>query len=381
MRTPGKLRVAVLFGGRSAEHEISLLSARFVVEALDRDRFEPVLIGIDKAGRWLLQDEALLLGAARDPRLVKLNEEQPEVALDPHPGSSGHATLTASGGARSGVDVVFPVLHGPLGEDGCVQGLLELAGVPYVGSGVLGSALGMDKDVMKRLLREAEIPIVPHVVLRSAAWERDRAACLEQVAELARAGHAGSFGSIFVKPANLGSSVGIRRVTAREHLEAAIEHAFEFDRKVVCEQGIPGVREIECAVLGGDDPIASIPGEIVVGHADGFYSYAAKYIDEGGATIRIPADLSPAEANAVQILALRTFRALEGAGLARVDFFLSPERALYVNEINTLPGFTAISMYPKLWEASGVPARELVERLVRLALERGAQRSRLRTTA
>lgn len=376
---PAKVRVAVLFGGRSAEHEISLLSARFVVEALDRDRFEPVLIGIDKAGRWLLQDEALLLGAARDPRLARLNDAMPEIALDAHPGPAGEATLTVPGGARSPIDVVFPVLHGPTGEDGCVQGLLELAGVPYVGSGVLGSAVGMDKDVMKRLLREAEIPLVPHVTLRRAAWDRDRGACLEQIAALSPA--ASGFGPIFVKPANLGSSVGVRRVTARAELEAAVEHAFEFDLKIVCEQGIEGVREIECSVLGDDDPIASVPGEIVVGHADGFYSYAAKYIDAEGATIRIPAALSPAEANAVQLLALRTFRALEASGMARVDLFLAPDRSLYVNEINTIPGFTAISMYPKLWEASGIPARELIERLIALALDRGARKARLRTSA
>ncbi|WP_437761736.1 D-alanine--D-alanine ligase family protein [Sorangium sp. So ce281] len=380
MRNPAKVRVAVLFGGRSAEHEISLLSARFVVEALDRDRFEPVLIGIDKSGRWLLQEEALLLGAARDPRLARLNEAMPEIALDAHPGPAGEATLTVPGGARSPIDVVFPVLHGPTGEDGCVQGLLELAGVPYVGSGVLGSAVGMDKDVMKRLLREAEIPIVPHVTLRRAAWDRDRGACIEQIAALSAPGSAGS-GPIFVKPANLGSSVGVRRVKARSEIEAAVEHAFEFDLKIVCEQGVEGVREIECAVLGDDDPIASVPGEIVVGHADGFYSYAAKYIDADGATIRIPADLSPAEANAVQLVALRAFRALEASGMARVDLFLSPDRALYVNEINTIPGFTAISMYPKLWEASGIPARELIERLIGLALERGARKARLRTSA
>ncbi|WP_437798701.1 D-alanine--D-alanine ligase family protein [Sorangium sp. So ce693] len=380
MRNPAKVRVAVLFGGRSAEHEISLLSARFVVEALDRDRFEPVLIGIDKSGRWLLQEEALLLSAARDPRLARLNEAMPEIALDAHPGPAGEAMLTVPGGARSPIDVVFPVLHGPTGEDGCVQGLLELAGVPYVGSGVLGSAVGMDKDVMKRLLREAEIPIVPHVTLRRAAWDRDRGACIEQIAALSAPGSAG-FGPIFVKPANLGSSVGVRRVKARSEIEAAVEHAFEFDLKIVCEQGIEGVREIECSVLGDDDPIASVPGEIVVGHADGFYSYAAKYIDADGATIRIPADLSPAEANAVQLVALRAFRALEASGMARVDLFLSPDRALYVNEINTIPGFTAISMYPKLWEASGIPARELIERLIALALERGARKARLRTSA
>ncbi|MCC6558814.1 MAG: D-alanine--D-alanine ligase [Polyangiaceae bacterium] len=373
---PQKLRVAVLFGGRSAEHEISLLSARFVVEALDRDRFDPVLIGIDKEGRWLLQDEALLLGAARDPRLQRLNQSMPEAALAAHPDPTGAATLSIAGGDPSGIDVVFPVLHGPMGEDGCVQGLLELAGVPYVGSGVLGSAVGMDKDVMKRLLRDAELPLVPHVTIRRAEWDRDRPHCLERAAGLA--GPEGL--PVFVKPANLGSSVGVRRALDRDAIDAAIDHAFEFDLKVVCEQGVPGAREIECAVLGEDDPIASIPGEIVVDHADGFYSYAAKYIDERGATTRIPADLTPAQASAVQLLALRTFRALEGAGMARVDFFLSRDDRLYVNEINTIPGFTAISMYPKLWEASGIPARELVERLIWLALDRGARRRRLRAS-
>lgn len=383
---PRKLRVAVLFGGRSAEHEISLLSARFVVEALDRERFEPVLVGIDKEGRWLLQEEALLLGAARDPRLARLNQAMPEVALAAHPGAAGEALLTTvSAGAGAdrpaGVDVVFPVLHGPQGEDGCVQGLLELAGVPYVGSGVLGSSVGMDKDVMKRLLREAELPVLPYLTLRRAAWERGRAGWIEAAAALAEGGRLGAGAPIFVKPANLGSSVGIRRVTDAADIEAAIEHAFEFDLKVVIEQGLPGAREIECAVLGDEDPIASTPGEIVVDHADGFYSYAAKYIDERGAVTKIPADLTPAEVSSVQLLSLQVFRALEASGLARVDFLMSADRRLYVNEINTMPGFTAISMYPKLWEASGIPPRELVQRLLDLALERAERRRRLRTSA
>jgi D-alanine-D-alanine ligase len=368
-----KLRVAVVFGGRSAEHEISLLSARFVVQSLDRDRFEPILVGIDKSGRWLLQEEALLLGGARDPRLAKLNQAMPDVALAAHPMASGEASLAVTGKGPLGVDVVFPVLHGPLGEDGAVQGLLELAGVPYVGAGVLGSAVGMDKDVMKRLLREAEIPILPYVTLRRHEWDRDREALGDRVAALGF--------PCFVKPANLGSSVGIRRVKARAELAAAIDHAFEFDTKVVIEQGLDHPREVECSVLGNEDPLASVPGEIVVDHPDGFYSYAAKYIDESGATLRIPADLPPAQQNAVQILAVRTFRALECQGLARVDFFMSQEGDLYVNEINTLPGFTAISMYPKLWEASGVGARELVTKLVELALARGAARAKLRTSA
>jgi D-alanine-D-alanine ligase len=368
MSSSGKLRVAVVFGGRSAEHEISILSARFVVESLDRDRFEPVLVGIDKSGRWLLQEEALLLGASRDPRLMRLNQAMPDVALAAHPARESEASLAIGGRGAMGIDVVFPVLHGPMGEDGSVQGLLELAGVPYVGAGVLGSAVGMDKDVMKRLLAAAELPLLPWVTLRNpAAVDLDRCEALGY--------------PLFVKPANLGSSVGVRRARSRDELAAAIEHAFEFDTKVIVEKGLVAPREVECAVLGNDDPVASIVGEIVVDHPDGFYSYSAKYIDENGASPRIPADLPPAQANAVQILAVSAFRVLECAGLARVDFFLSREGELYLNEINTLPGFTSISMYPKLWEASGVPARELVARLIDLAVERAARRAKLRTSA
>jgi D-alanine-D-alanine ligase len=373
MAAQRKLRVAVLFGGRSAEHEISILSARFIVESLDREKFEPVLIGIDKSGRWHLQEEALLLGAARDPRLVKLNQATPDVALAAHPSASGEASLAIQGAGDAAIDVVFPILHGPMGEDGSVQGLLELAGVPYVGSGVLGSAVGMDKDVMKRLLEQAEIPIVRHVTVRHIAWRKSQAEVLEACEGLGW--------PVFVKPANLGSSVGVSRAKTRDELSAAIEHAFAFDTKVLVEEAVVGAREIECAVLGDEEPIASIPGEIVVGHEDGFYSYAAKYIDEHGAKIRIPAELSAAQASSVQLLALQTFRALEGSGLARVDFFLSQDGRLFVNEINTMPGFTAISMYPKLWEASGIQARALVEKLIEIAIERGKRRGQLRTTA
>lgn len=373
MSTPKKLRVAVVFGGRSAEHEISLLSARFVVASLDRDRFEPILVGIDKTGRWLLQEEALLLEAARDPRLAKLNQARPDVALAAHPTPGGESALAVSGAGALGVDVVFPVLHGPMGEDGCVQGLLELAGVAYVGAGVLGSSVGMDKDVMKRLLAAAGVPILPYVTTRRFDWDRAPSDILDRASALGF--------PLFVKPANLGSSVGVRRARSREELSAAIDHAFEFDTKVVIESGLDRPREVECAVLGNDDPAASIVGEIVVDHPDGFYSYAAKYIDETGATLRIPADLTPEQQSAVQALALETFRVLECAGLARVDCFLSSSGEIYVNEINTIPGFTAISMYPKLWEASGVPARELVSRLIDLALERAARRAALRTSA
>ncbi len=377
--TKPKLRVAVVFGGRSAEHEIAILSARFVVASLDRERFEPVLVGIDKSGRWLLQEEALLLGAARDPRLVRLNQAMPSANLLPHPSlrEDDAATLIVGGeGDRErgplGVDVVFPVLHGPFGEDGCVQGLLALAGVPHVGAGVLGSAVGMDKDVMKRLLKDAGLPLVAHVTLRRSRWGRARSASLEEAAAL-------GFPS-FVKPANLGSSVGVSRATSPAELERGIDEAFSFDDKVIVEAGVSGVRELECAVLGNDAPRASRVGEIVVTHEDGFYSYDAKYVDEHGVATAIPANIDREEEARVQALALRTFAALECEGLARVDLFRAGTGELYVNEINTLPGFTAISMYPKLWEASGIGAKELVTELIELALERGERKKRLRTS-
>jgi D-alanine-D-alanine ligase len=271
-----------------------------------------------------------------------------------------------------GVDVVFPVLHGPMGEDGTVQGLLELAGLPYVGAGVLGSAVGMDKDVMKRLLLQAGLPVLPYVSLRQARFRAERDAALAEVSRLKL--------PVFVKPANLGSSVGVSRVVDPAALGVAIEHAFEFDDKVVVEQGLERPRELECAVLGGGAPLVSVPGEIVVDHPDGFYSYAAKYLDESGASMSIPARLSEAETAEVQRLALATFETLECQGMARVDLFLGAERELYVNEINTIPGFTAISMYPKLMQASGVPARELVTRLIDDALLRARSRRARRTS-
>ncbi len=367
-----KLRIAVLFGGRSAEHEISLLSARFIVESLDPARYETVLVGIDKDGRWLLQDEALLLGAARDPRLVKLNAAMPGVQLAPYSQPGGDRLVRVGEGAPLGVDVIFPVLHGPMGEDGTVQGLLELSGVPYVGAGVLGSAVGMDKDVMKRLLLQAGLPVLGYEAVRRVEWERARPAVLARLEAL-------GFPQ-FVKPANLGSSVGVGRVVAAGGLEAALVHAFEFDDKLVVERGLDHPREIECAVLGGDEPRASIPGEITIDHPDGFYSYAAKYVDESGATIKIPAELSPAQVAETQRLALATFRALECDGLARVDLFLDQSQALYVNEINTLPGFTAVSMFPKLWQASGVPAAELMNLLIQDALSRAARKRARRSS-
>lgn len=363
-----RLRVGVLFGGRSAEHEVSILSARNVVEALDPTRYEPVLIGIDRAGRWSLQQPAVLRAAA-DPRLVQLTPAAPPALLEPVP--KAQQVVAERVGSGLDLDVVFPVLHGPMGEDGTVQGLLELAGLPYVGAGVLGSAIGMDKDVMKRLLREAGIPIGPFVALRKVDFERDPLAVCERAAQLGF--------PLFTKPANLGSSVGITRVPDRPALEPALAHAFEFDTKALAEASIAG-REIECSVLGADDPVASVAGEILVRHADQFYSYDAKYVDESGADLRIPAELTSAQTAEVQRLAVATFRALECHGLARVDFFLRDDGAFLVNEINTLPGFTAISMYPKLWEASGMAPGALVTRLIELALERHERRLRLKTS-
>jgi D-alanine-D-alanine ligase len=367
-----KLRVLVLFGGRSAEHEISLLSARFVVEALDPERFEPLLVGIDKQGRWQLESRESLLGAGQGAAGVVLSSGLPEVSLPPRPPSNGALELAVELRSPVGVDVVFPVLHGPMGEDGTVQGLLELSGLPYVGAGVLGSAVGMDKDVMKRLLLQAGLPLLPYVTLRQGRYARARDAALAEASRLAF--------PVFVKPANLGSSVGVSRVLTPEALGAAVDHAFEFDGKVVIEQGLEHPREIECAVLGGESPIVSVPGEIIVDHPDGFYSYAAKYLDETGATTRIPAELDAAEIARAQELSLRTFEALECEGMARVDLFLSRQRELFVNEINTIPGFTQISMYPKLMQASGVPPRELVSRLIDDAVVR-ATAKRVRKTS
>lgn len=358
-----RLRVAILYGGRSTEHEISILSARNVLEALDRSRFEPVLIGIDRQGRWLRQDERRLLASARDPREVQVQPGLP-VSLD---AAQGVIASADPDGAR--VDVVFPVLHGTLGEDGTIQGLCEVAGIPYVGAGVLGSAIGMDKDVMKRLLRDAGLPVAPFRVVHAGEFEQDPEAACREIATLGY--------PLFTKPANTGSSVGVRRVDRPADLPAALRHALEFDVKAIAEAQIVG-REIEVAVLGGEPPRASVAGEIVVEHRDGFYSYDAKYVDAAGARLEMPARLEPGQLETVQGLALRAFRVLECEGMARVDFFLRPDGAFLVNEINTIPGFTAISMYPKLWELSGIPCRELVSRLIDLALARASARARLR---
>lgn len=357
-----KIRVGIVFGGQSAEHEISILSARNVLEALDRTRFEPVLIGIDKSGRWLQQDARRLLTSARDPRRVRIEDGTPAQL----PSTFG---VQAQATASQPLDVIFPVLHGTLGEDGAIQGLLEVAGIPYVGAGVLGSAIGMDKDVMKRLLRDAGIAVAEFRTLRRSAFDRDPAAACRELAALGL--------PLFVKPANAGSSVGITKVERLADLERALRYAFEFDGKVLAEIAIAG-RELELAVLGGDPPAVSVAGEIIVEHPDGFYSYDAKYIDEKGVRFELPAPVSSSQQAEAQAIALKTFETLECEGLARVDLFLTPEGKFLVNEINTLPGFTAISMYPKLWALSGLSAQALVTRLIDLALDRARQHSDLR---
>lgn len=362
-----KRRVAVLFGGRSAEHEISCISARSVIDALDPGRNEIITIGITREGEWRLMPGGPPVLAAGSERLPAISPESGAgVTLDRRPGASA---LVAEDGSRTGVDVVFPVLHGPHGEDGSVQGFLELAGVAYVGAGVLASALGMDKAAQKVLFAASGLPVVACETVHEREWKEDP----EGIE--ARIEHLGC--PVFVKPAALGSSVGVTKVKEPSALREGIGRAFRYGRKIVVEQGVEGAREIECAVLGNDEPVASVPGEIVP-HGE-FYDYRAKYLEEGSRLI-IPAELSPAVTEEVQRTAVIAFQAIDCAGMARVDFFLRAETELLVNEINTIPGFTSISMYPKLWEASGVTYPELIERLVELAVER-AEREQEKTTA
>ncbi len=385
------MRVGVIYGGRSGEHEVSVTSAASIFKSIDRTRYEPVPIRIEKDGRWTLADRPpAALSAAEVIQQARLAQARPGRAgrdslFAPYPSADTLITVerdplsdgsTPAGAERAvvtslGLDVVFPVLHGPYGEDGTVQGLLELANVPYVGSGVLASAAGMDKAVMKVLFAAAGLPVVDARAFVRAEWARDRAGVLAGLAALGF--------PLFVKPANLGSSVGISKVKTAAQLVPAIEAALEFDRKVIVEAGVVNAREIECAVLGNDEPQTSVPGEIVPSRE--FYDYEAKYLDEGSKSL-IPADLPAATAAEVQRLTVAAFRAVDAAGLARVDFLLARDTgALYVNEINTMPGFTNISMYSKMWEASGVDYPALVDRLIQLAIERHAEKQRLRTSA
>ena len=359
-----KLRVAILYGGRSGEHEVSLQSAASVINYLDRDRFEIVPVAIDKQGRWHLNDISLLEGKKSLP----VFKNAPKVVLPPNPadtaGGSALIRLGASGEAR-GIDVVFPVMHGPLCEDGTIQGLLELADLPYVGCGVLASAIAMDKEMAKRVVRDAGISIVPYVSLKHEVWKKEKQQLAKSIEE--RLGY-----PVFVKPANLGSSVGVHKVKEPSGLNPALEDAFSYDRKVLVEAAV-NAREIEVSVLenleAGADPLVSIPGEIDPAHE--FYSYEAKYLDEKGAALIIPARLDPEETKRAQDIGRKAFTVLECEGMARVDLFLDRTNGkFFFNELNTIPGFTSISMYPKLWEASGISYQELLSKLVDLAISR-----------
>jgi D-alanine-D-alanine ligase len=372
-----RLRVGVLFGGRSSEHEISLRSALTVMSAMDPARYEIVPIGIGRDGRWFLERDALKLLAEKTPHLAALSGGGTQVTLLPHPeGQSLIATPTA--GARgdeaiSGtLDVVFPVLHGTYGEDGTVQGLFELAGIAYVGAGVLGSAIGMDKDAQKRLLRDAGVAVVKYFAIERADYHESP----QLGAKIARKlGY-----PVFVKPNALGSSIGISKVKRAAELNAALDDAFQYDRKALIEASCEG-REFECAVLGNDRPEASIPGEVLVTGAHEFYDYESKYVDPEGSATKIPADIPAAKAKKLRAMAVAAFKALSLRGMARVDFLASRDlREIYVNEVNTIPGFTNISMYPKLWEASGIPLPKLIERLIELAVEEHRERASLKIT-
>lgn len=366
-----KIRLALLFGGQSAEHDVSLRSAQTIMRAFDDQRYDVVPIGITRHGRWVSGGDPMAALTAASPMFhLGEGEQASEVSLDEEETS---ALVSASGSDASpavpaammqDVDVVFPALHGPMGEDGTLQGLLELSGVPYIGAGVLGSSVAMDKAMTKTVLAQAGLPQLPWRMVLRRDWKRDAPAITGWIA--------GEIGfPCFIKPANMGSSVGISKVSTPSELPAAMDLAGHHDRKIVIEQGVDA-REIEMAVLGNDDPVASVAGEIVP--RDGFYDYEAKYIDDSAELI-VPAKLDPDVLGELQGLAIGAFRALDLAGMARVDFFVERDtNQVYINEVNTLPGFTSISMYPMLWEASGVPLAELVDRLVELALERHADR-------
>jgi D-alanine-D-alanine ligase len=351
-----KLRVGIVFGGRSAEHEVALQSAKNIIAVIDKNKYDLVLIGIDRQGQWYLNQSTDFLLNSDDPRNISLKSGGKNLAVIPGD-QTGPIVETGDSGTIGDIDVVFPVLHGPYGEDGSIQGLLRLADIPFVGADVLGSAISMDKDVMKRLLRDAGIP---HAAFKSFK--------LAEKSEINFSRLKSDLGlPFFVKPANLGSSVGISKVHNQEELLPALDLAFKYDKKIIIEENISG-RELECAVLGNDDPIASVAGEVLPAHE--FYSYEAKYLDAQGARLQIPADISKDIEDQIKKMAVSAFKVLDCAGMARVDFFLRGDSELLVNELNTIPGFTRISMYPKLWEASGIPYSELIDRLINLALER-----------
>ena len=387
-----KLRVGILFGGRSGEHEISLLSAASVLKAINKQKYDVVPIGITKDGRWLTDSHAeRLLAGEKTPTESSSNLRAGDPQATPGavvlakgeavivpPVPQAHGLMPFESAASSNqkgidVDVIFPVLHGTFGEDGTIQGLMELADIPYVGAGVLGSAAGMDKDIMKQLFAGAGLTIVKHVTVLRSQWEKEPKKATKLVESKLKY-------PVFVKPANLGSSVGISKAHDRKELGPAIEMAAGYDRKIVIEEGVGGkkhkARELEVAILGNDEPKASTVGEIIP--AAEFYDYNAKYIDEGSVPV-IPAKISKKQLKEVQGMAVRAFQSVDCSGLARVDFLMDPKNGkLYLNEINTMPGFTSISMYPKLWAASGLEYPDLIDRLIQLAMERAAEKKKNR---
>ena len=363
MKNSNKKRVAILFGGKSAEHEVSVQSASNIIEAIDKEKYELVLIGIDHQGSWFLYDENCFVeGKICDPD--NLGEKGSELAVIPGD-TEKYIYDIEKNKLLDEIDVIFPVLHGPFGEDGTIQGMLKIMDIPFVGAGVLGSALGMDKDIMKRLLRDKGINIADYMIFTPESEIRT-----DEIID--------KLGSpLFVKPANLGSSVGVRKVLNEKEIEDALQDAFQYDNKAIVEEFVAG-REIECSVLGNGNPMASVPGEVLP--QGDFYSYEAKYIDEKGAVLDIPAKLPEDMVDKIQRYAIAAFKVLCCEGMARVDFFMQEDGHLIINEINTIPGFTRISMYPKLWEMSGVPYPELIDRLIQLAIDRYERESKLKTS-
>lgn len=384
-----RLRIGVVFGGRSSEHEVSLASARSVMAVLDPEKYEVTPIGITHSGQWVIAGNPMELLAAGGPAPGPREKAQPGSEAGGHRAAPGDADVLigrvngpaggrelvpgATGGAFPKLDVIFPILHGPYGEDGTIQGLLELAGVPYVGCGVLASSLGMDKIASKHVFAAHGLPVMPFQEVKRKSFEETP----EEVILGLEAALPGGY-PMFVKPANLGSSIGIGKARGRSELRAALADAARYDRRLIVEEAVPDAREIECSVLGNDSPIASVPGEVVPSNE--FYDYSAKYLD-GRSQLLIPAPIPAEVSSRVRELAVRAFTAIDGAGLARVDFLMNGTTGeLFLNELNTMPGFTSISMYPKLWEASGIPYAELVDRLVDLALERHTDEARSLTT-
>lgn len=363
LRDMSKIKVAILYGGCSTEHEISLLSAQNIVTGLDLNKYEPVLIAIDKKGKWFYHEDKMQITGGNNPKKVKLIPQAQSILISQNAGEH-YITYATDGQKLQSIDVVWPVLHGTYGEDGAIQGFAKLANLPCVGPGILGSALGMDKEIMKRLLRDGGIDSAKWLTLRKGEATKYS---YEEVSDRLGA-------ELFIKPVNLGSSVGISFVSSKDDFQPAIDKAFRYDTKVLIEERIVG-RELECAVLGNHDLVASIPGEVIINK--GFYSFESKYVDESGATLHIPALLEDAEIRRIQELAKATFVALECSGMARVDMFLTSDNRLLINEINTLPGFTDVSMYPTLLKLSGISNVELIDRLIQLAIEENEYYNRL----